>query len=353
MEKLIGVWNMSKLQESNGTGGWTDLTIWKNYWMHFMDDSNGSAPFEFYQPFSYTFVGPNQLKIKNQISWTDEDWTMYKIDNFTIANLDSTGLILEFVHEGKQMRQHYTRGTTPNPLSFVAKYNLLSANYFLGFIFTGYSFVTDLTACTGSPFFTYADAYEFINTMNILISPYYLPKEEEWRSIVPDNNNHVNLKQFMNSPGVSETVMIQGKTFTMISDFVTYDAGASYAIRYKGTSMVSAWKYEYISDGNNTYLKITSRNLYGQTLPYIDDVSEATFWNNNNTNDVVRYFPASGYNDGEVKEVGTNGYFLSSTPSGKGLVSLMSFGEDSAYSNYVDKDTNQYTVRLFTIKPVQ
>ena len=189
--------------------------------------------------------------------------------------------------------------------------------------------------------------------MNILISPYYLPKEEEWRSIVPDNNNHVNLKQFMNSPGVSETVMIQGKTLTMISDFVTYDAGASYAIRYKGTSMVSAWKYEYISDGNNTHLKITSRNLYGQTLPYIDDVSEATFWNNNNTNDVVRYFPASGYYDDVVKEVGTNGYFLSSTPSGKGLVSLMSFGEDSAYSNYVDKDTNQYTVRLFTIKPVQ
>ena len=68
---------------------------------------------------------------------------------------------------------------------------------------------------------------------------------------------------------------------------------------------------------------------------------------------MVRYFPASGYYDDVVKEVGTNGYFLSSTPSGKGLVSLMSFGEDSAYSNYVDKDTNQYTVRLFTIKPVQ
>ncbi len=350
MDKLIGKWSMTKIQESDGSDGWIDKPSWQNYWMHFMDAANGSCPGEMYEPFAYTLNGGNKLNV-SEITW-QEGSTLFNIDNFTIINLNENDLVLEFVHNDQKMRQHYTRGVPPNPLSFVAKYNLTPD---VGFV-SNSSFVTDSTACDVSGYFHYEGLSIFTDLLHVSFSSYFLPSAEEWRSVMPGNTDYVNFNTFFTTfaSEVAETVMVQGKSITMKSDFIAFSAilgKVAYAIRYKGTSMVSAWKYEYIEDGNNTHMKITSRNLYGQTLPHITDINESAFWNNNNANDVVRYFPASGYidTDGVTQNRGTNGYFWSSTPIGNGLACGMSFDSDKAYSNFIDKSSHKYSVRLFVI----
>ena len=45
------------------------------------------------------------------------------------------------------------------------------------------------------------------------------------------------------SNGVTENVVVQGQSITMTSDFPVLKQ-CSYALRYKGTDMVPAWKYE-------------------------------------------------------------------------------------------------------------
>jgi hypothetical protein len=136
----------------------------------------------------------------------------------------------------------------------------------------------------------------------------------------------------------------------MTGDFSHPGNNVSYALRYKGTDMVSAWKYEYISDGNNTHMKITSRRVSSYVT--IDDITEnnGAFWNSGNENDIVRYFPASGYYEGSLrKDLGTNGYFWSSTKKGTDFAFAMTFrSSDASSSSGGYWKTKRYTVRLFT-----
>ena len=225
-----------------------------------------------------------------------------------------------------------------NPLSFVAEYNVNPA---------GNGFVTDLTACDVSGYFTWD------NTGTINISGYHLPSMEEWYGIVPEHGTYVTYVDFQNEGshyGISENVMVQGETINMTSDFYNTGNNVSYALRYKGTDMVSAWKYEYISDGNNTHMKITSRRVSSYVT--IDDITEnnGAFWNSGNENDIVRYFPASGYYEGSLrKDLGTNGYFWSSTKKGTDFAFAMTFrSSDASSSSGGYWKTKRYTVRLFT-----
>ena len=348
MDKLIGKWSMTKIQESDGSDGWIDKSSWQNYWMHFMDAANGSCPGEMYEPFVYTLNGGNKLNV-SEITW-QEDSTLFNIDNFTIINLNENDLVLEFVHDGQRMRQYYTRGVPPNPLKFVTKYNL---NPDAGLV-SGTRFVTDSTACDVSGYFDHDGLSIFVDLLHVYTTSYYLPSAEEWRSIMPGNTDYVKFLTFFVtfSSEVAETVMVQGKSITMKSDFLAFSGILGrevYAIRYKGTSMVSAWKYEYIEDGNNTHMKITSRSFYGKTLPNIWNIRDE--FKKNDENEVIRYFPASGYidTDGVTQNRGTNGYFWSSTPIGNNLACGMSFSSDKAYSNYIDKASHKYSIRLFVI----
>jgi hypothetical protein len=225
-----------------------------------------------------------------------------------------------------------------NPLSFVAEYNVNPA---------GNGFVTDLTACDVSGYFTWD------NTGTINISGYHLPSIEEWYGIVPkrgSNVTYVSFKAESSHYGISENVIVQGESISMTSDFYNTGNDVSYALRYKGTDMVSAWKYEYLSDGNNTHMKITSRNVAPFIIIDSITVNNGTFWNSGNENDVVRYFPASGYYEvSSRKYLGTNGYFWSSTKKGTDFAFAMIFrsGDTSSSSGGYWK-TNRYTVRLFT-----
>lgn len=221
---------------------------------------------------------------------------------------------------------------TANPLSYVAQYNINPA---------GDGFVNDLTACNISGYFNYSDAVAQFGNITISGQRYHLPSFEEWSSIAPStawvyygvNNSYDNR---------SETVTVAGNIYTMTSDFRNDSANkTTYALRYKGTHLISAWKYEYFGYGtNNCHLKITSRSVYGQTIT-VDQIADASFWNTNTENDIVRYFPASGNSD-DPGDVGIGGAFWSSTSE-----KIMGFRDTYATSKSGDNNKG-FSVRLFT-----
>ncbi len=221
---------------------------------------------------------------------------------------------------------------TANPLSYVAEYNINPA---------GDGFVGDLTACNISGYFNYNNAVTQFGNITIGGQRYHLPSYEEWCSIAP-STMWVNYGTNNSYDNQSETVTVAGNIYNMTSDFRNNAAATTtYALRYKGTHLVSAWKYQCIGYGtNNCHLKITSRSVYGQTIT-VDDITNAAFWDNNTENDVVRYFPASG-NSEDPGDVGKGGAFWSSTSK-----RIMGFRNTYAQSKS-GNNSYGFSVRLFT-----
>ncbi len=231
-------------------------------------------------------------------------------------------------------------GDVLNPLSLVAKYNVNTA---------GDGFVTSLTACNVSGYFTFGDAVSKFSDITIGGKQYHLPSIEEWRSIVPEDWKHVQFTNTNSYNDIGETVTVQGTSIAMTSDFRTGVSGVSYALRYKGTDMVSAWRYEFIENGNDTHMKITSRSLKGQTVVTVDEIAKPAFWSTNAGNDVIRHFPASGYYwGGSLSHVGTNGAFWSSSPYSSSYAWYMHFSSSYANSNYYSDRYSGFSVRLFS-----
>ena len=226
----------------------------------------------------------------------------------------------------------------PNPLSYVAEYNIKSASD---------GFVTDLTACDESGYFRYDTAVNLFSNITIENKQYHLPSIEEWRSVIPQNSNWVSYGSNNDYDNQSETVTIADSSYTMTSDFRNKSATrTTYALRYKGTDLVSAWKYEYRGTGNNTHLKITSRSVNGQTVS-ITDIEDDTFWSSNTENDIVRYFPASGWKYTDfLKFRGSNGFFWSSSPQGSYSWGT-EYSSSSANSNYSSTYERRLSIRLF------
>ena len=226
----------------------------------------------------------------------------------------------------------HTLTPTANPLSYVAEYNINT---------TGDGFVNDLTACNISGYFNYSDAVAQFGNITIGGQRYHLPSFEEWSSIAP---SPAWVNYGVNNPydNRSETVTIAGNIYTMTSDFRNNSADTTtYALRDKGTHLVSAWKYEYIGNGtNNCHKKITSRSVYGQTIT-VNQIADASFWSTNTEDDVVRYFPASG-NKQTPSDVGKGGAFWSST-SGKIIGFNSIYASSHNAGNYYG-----FSVRLFT-----
>ena len=233
-------------------------------------------------------------------------------------------------------------GDVLNPLSLVAEYNVNPA---------GTGFVTSLTDCTGSGYFTYNEAVsKFTQPITIGGKKYHLPSIEEWESIVPKYYSYVRFQDTKSHNNISETVTVQGTSIAMKSDFRTGVNGVSYALRYKGTDLVSAWRYEYISDENNTHMKITSRSLKGQTGVTVEEIAKPAFWSANADDDVTRHFPASGeYWNGSHNKVGTGGYFWSSSLDSVNIAmgKCMTFNDSYACSSNYNYRSYGFSVRLF------
>ena len=226
-----------------------------------------------------------------------------------------------------------------NPLRYVAEYNVNPA---------GTGFVTNLTACNVSGYFTWSDAVARFHTRND-IPGYHLPSNKELSGIVPQ---YVDFFQYpiiftsQNSRNnVTENVTVNSENITMTSDIYNTGNYVSYLLRYKGTDMVSAWRYELKNyDTNDCHIKITSRNVAPSVT--IDDIiaNNGAFWNTGTANDVVRYLPASGNNGNNA---GRGGHFWSSTEAETDKVWIIIFGKSAIYTTYFVNITGRFTVRLF------
>ncbi|MDI9521925.1 MAG: hypothetical protein QM237_01505 [Bacteroidota bacterium] len=326
--KLIGQWAFEKTRVPDKAGGWKDDASidLSPFRLNFHDATRGK---NHRGEFTYT-LDWNYL----HVDYGDDVFTSYRVVEATESEL-----VLEFVSaiDGTLLRAHCTH-PLPNPLSHVAEYNVNPA---------GNGFVTSLTACNASGYFTFDDAVDKFGDITLDGKRYHLPSKEEWQGIVPGNNNHVNFSNTRAYNGINETVTVQGESITMKSDFRTGVKGVSYGLRYKGTKLLSAWRYEYIRDGNDTHLKITSRGLQGQTNVTVGDIAQADFWSANAENDVIRYFPASGFFSGSYRFVGSDGYFWSSSGTQDNMSDHMYFSK-----NYAGLSGNNrsfgFSVRLFT-----
>ena len=227
------------------------------------------------------------------------------------------------------------------PLYYVAEYNVIQA---------GDSFVTDLTSCSGSGYFNWNDADSLFRNTTIGGLNYHLPSDSEWFGIVPKyvkTGYYVHFKTEYSYDDVYESVKVRSEFFNVYSNFRTTPNNISYALRYRNTVWYSAWRYEYIADGNNTHMKITSRKVASSVT--VGAIAQESFWASDTEKDIVRYFPASGYeSSGSYSYQGERGYFWSSTAhsSNNSYAWYMLFNTDISYSNNTPKIFKN-TVRLF------
>lgn len=237
------------------------------------------------------------------------------------------------------------------PLIYVTEYNVKGDDQ------TGYSFVKDLTACEGSGYYDWYTAVDKFNSISIDHAFCHLPTNKELCGIVPKYGtadiNYIRFNSAAFGPyyDVSENVVVQGEEIYMTSDFHNTGNNISYALRYKGTDMVSAWRYQFVPDPNkkHTHMKITAR--YVSPSVTINDITNETFWNNS-ANDVVRYFPACGSHEpssasNPYPNLGTYGHYWSSSDCSVTNACFMIFSSANAMSCTGKPKTQLITVRLF------
>lgn len=180
---------------------------------------------------------------------------------------------------------------------------------------------------------------------------------------------------------VKEKIMVGGKILDFTGDYyVPRTTLEAYGIRFKGQGdkYRAAYHYKRVKNPNITdttndqgwLYVITVRPLGPEGVNVtVDDIRPAEYWQSNNENDIVRYFPAGGYTEpktpGVVKSLGDKGYFWSTAthcdvPEAKWADS----GEQICYEDYAigfkfferhldatwnayDERIDGYAIRLF------
>ena len=202
-----------------------------------------------------------------------------------------------------------------NPLEYVAEYNINK---------DGTDFVTDMYANNVSGFFNYETACAKFSKFEKNGVKYHLPSVKEGMAIFPfearfdefynDDNgfilsfygpNHDDFTSFEVGGKTISHERCDAKAFSSRGS----KPGGIYFLRFKGTEFQSAWKYEYVKMNNYHVLRVTSRNVMDGVTIY--DIAKEAFWMQNNTDDIVRIFPASGIiaENGELEEFDDTGAF--------------------------------------------
>ena len=122
--------------------------------------------------------------------------------------------------------------------------------------------------------------------------------------------------------------------------------------------MLSAWRYQFVDDPNSDESEdmiviITVRLLGKSFTGTIEDITNAAYWDKNNSQDITKYIPLSGWInvDNEVQMKGSNARFLSSTSTGKycwyAFFTSYSLGLMDTTNDWYYDLNDRYTVRLF------
>ncbi len=191
------------------------------------------------------------------------------------------------------------------PLEAMAKANISEASLAAD----APAFLTSETSTEGSAYLNFDDAVARFSTRVVHIDGrrYQLLGTPFWSVILPNANVLLNA-----TPGTTETRDDTGSQHygprltniqlygAMQSVYHTKSATLGYAIRLIGESSSNyfrtAYRYELVKGtSGHEHLKMTSRYLGASFTGSITDVIEdATFWNVNNSDDVVRYIPLAG-----------------------------------------------------------
>ena len=175
-----------------------------------------------------------------------------------------------------------------NPLEYVAERNINKA---------GTNFVTDMYAYNVSGLYDFDTAVAKFSHITIDGEAYHLPSIDEFKAIIPgklDDKPGEYLVEFFNSTdylkNVEQKVVVAGKSINCLQDIKRVRADTTcYALRFKGTLIQSAWKYEFKQVNSYRVMRITSRLVADGVT--IEDVSKGSFWTQNNSRDIVRIFP--------------------------------------------------------------
>lgn len=290
------------------------------------------------------------------ITWESEDDKIATVSAGTVTAVSvGTVLIKATTVEGnltatcrvtvKAKNSHVKR----LPIDYVAEFNIDK---------TGKNFVTSHSNTAGG-YFDWDDAdRKFSKRADFKINGqgYYMPTMKEWCAVVPFRN--VYFIEFRDVLNQEESFVFLEKSYNLKADYKFPGNGVAYAIRFKGGDNLlrSAYKFEYTKNpqGNGSMMIITARYLGdSDTETTIDDVAKPEYWNSNNEDDTIRYFPCSGYKDFEennMYSVGEYGNYWSATSHDSLFARRMLFGGRDATSNEGGMKTNGRSIRLFMKK---
>lgn len=228
------------------------------------------------------------------------------------------------------------------PLEYLTEFNINA---------TGTGFVTS-HAKDASGYFSWNDAVAKFSSIVIDGKNYHLPSKQEWLAIIPsyaeDNgSDYIVWEESDSRKNVVENVVVSGKNISSKNDYLSDGNYCTYALRFKDTNLVSAWKYEYLKNPSGGYwMKISCKKIEPKAT--IEEISKSAFWDN--AKDViVRYLPACGYYaKGVANEIGNFGNYWTCTPHSEGYAYGVYFYYGGAGTgNYQDYVTSQFTIRLF------
>ncbi len=207
-------------------------------------------------------------------------------------------------------------------------------------------------------YYNYDDAKALFNKPWLKNGNYYQPNFEQWKSIVSDGDNMVSFSINEVSKGkrtIRETAQV-GETTAQeyTSDYVTVQEGdlyVTYALRFKDTDWVSAWRYSFEDEAGVKMMVIKCVPLKGRTAITLDNIKSPEFFTTNDCS--IRTFPGYGCLEESGTSVdnsfGSNGGFWSSFDDDESG-NLMAFLDSFACSNY-DERTFGYSVCPFRKDP--
>lgn len=300
------------------------------------------------------------------IKWTSDKTEVAIVDGHGVVTAVAAGtaIITATTNDGAQkatctIMVKKSSSTGPKlAIEYVADYNINSEG--IGFVTSHSNSISGL--------FNYRKAMEKFGVgKGFMVNGigYHLPSIEEFRGIVPDyRSNGVKFDEQISSKDVSEEIEIAGTKKTYKADYISTGDGVAYGLRFKSddASQKSAWRYEYVDNplspgtkkAPQKMLRITVRRLGGTNEELtVETIADPKWWANNNDEDIVKIFPASGFfyyaDDEKRTNAGKNGYFWSSTEYNSGTSRAMDFSSGGAYTCYYwNSKSYRYSVRLFS-----